>query len=45
MVTWIIFQNHLLEVGVTQNWETTALRTLLTTVGLFYFNMYENMHE
>jgi hypothetical protein len=22
MVTWIIFNNHLLEVGLTQNWET-----------------------
>jgi len=34
MVTWIIFKNHLLEVGLTQNWETMALRTL-TTVILF----------
>ena len=36
MVTWIIFENHLLEVGLTQNQETMALRTL-TTVDLFYF--------
>ena len=36
MVTWTIFKNHLLEVGLTQNWETLALRTL-TTIGLFYF--------
>ena len=26
MVTWITFQIHLLEVGLTQNWETMALR-------------------
>ena len=44
MVTWIIFKNHLLEVGRTQNWETTALRTL-TTVDLFYFIMCEDPHE
>ena len=44
MVTWIIFKNHLLEVGLIQNWETTALRTL-TTVGLFYFIMREDLHE
>ena len=36
MVTWIIFQNHLLEEGLTQNRETMALRTLLT-IELFYF--------
>ena len=44
MVTWIIFKNHLLEVGLTQNWETMALRTLIT-VDLFYFIMCEDMHE
>ena len=44
MVTWTIFKNHLLEVGLTQNWETTALRTL-TTVDLFYFIMREDPHE
>ena len=38
MVTWIIFKNHLLEVGLTQNWETMALQTL-TTIDLFYFIM------
>ena len=42
MVTWTIIKNHLLEVGLTQNWETMALRTL-TTIGLFYFIMYEVM--
>ena len=44
MITWIIFKNHLLEVGLTQNWETTALQ-MLTTVDLFYFIMYEDPHE
>ena len=38
MVTWTIFNNHLLEVGLTQNRETMTLRTL-TTVDLFYFTM------
>ena len=36
LVTWTIFKNHLLEVGLTQNWETMALRTL-TAVDLFWF--------
>ena len=44
MVTWIIFKNHRLEVGLTQNQETMALRTL-TTVGLFYFIMREDPRE
>jgi hypothetical protein len=44
MVMWIISNNHLLEVGLTQNQETMALRTL-TTVGLFYFIMDEDPHE
>ena len=45
MVTWAIFKNHLLEeVGLTQNRETTALRTL-TTVDLFYFTVCEDLHE
>ena len=35
MVTWIIFQNHLLEVDFTQNWETMALQNL-TTIDLLY---------
>ena len=41
MVTWTIFKNRLLEVGLTQNQETMALR-LLTTVDLFYFIMCED---
>ena len=41
MFTWIVFQNHLLEVGLTQNWETMAFWNL-TTVHLFYFIMYED---
>jgi hypothetical protein len=44
MVTWIVFKNHLLEVGLTQNRETMALRKLIT-VDLLYFIMCEDMHE
>jgi hypothetical protein len=45
MVTWIIFKNHLLEVCLTQNRETMALR-LLTTTGSFNFIMCEeDPHE
>ena len=44
MVTWIIFKNHLLEVGLTQNWETMALQTL-TTIDLFYSTICEDPHE
>jgi hypothetical protein len=36
ILTWIVFKNHFLEVGLTPNRETMALRTL-TTVDLFYF--------
>ena len=43
MVTWTIFKNHLLEVGLTQNRETMAL-WMLTTVGLFYFIISEELH-
>jgi hypothetical protein len=44
MVTWIIFKNHLLEVGITQNQETMAL-WMLTTIDLLYFIMCEDPHE
>jgi hypothetical protein len=44
MVTWTIFKNKLLEVGLTQNRETMALRTL-TTIELFYFIMCEDSRE
>jgi len=44
MVTWTISKNHLLEVGLTWNWETMALR-MLTTVDLFYFIMCEDPRE
>ena len=44
MVTWTIFKNHLLEIGLTQNREIMTLRTL-TTIDLFNFIMCENMHE
>jgi hypothetical protein len=43
MVIWTM-KNHLLEVGLTQNRETMALRTL-TTIDLFYFIMCEDRHE
>ena len=36
MVTWTIFQNHLLEIGITKNRETMALRNL-TTIDLLYY--------
>jgi hypothetical protein len=41
MVTSTIFKTHLLEVGLTQNWESMAL-WMLTTIGLFYFIMRED---
>jgi hypothetical protein len=44
MPTWTIFKTHLLEVDLTRNRETIALRTL-TTFGLFYFIMCEDPHE
>ena len=44
MVTWIILKNHILDVGLTQNWETRTLQTL-TTVDLFYCIMCEDPHE
>ena len=44
MVTWTIFKNHLLELGLTQNQDTMALR-MLTTVDLFYFIMCEDPRE
>ena len=46
-VSWslgLFFKNHLFEVGLTQNRETMASRTL-TTIGLFYFIMHEDPHE
>ena len=44
MVTWIIFLNRLLELGLTQNWENIALQ-MLTTIGLFHFIMVEDPRE
>ena len=38
-VSWFVFKNHLLEVGLTQNRETMALE-MLTTVDLFYIIMH-----
>ena len=46
MVTWTIFQNHLLEIGLTQHHrETMATLLTLTTVDLFYFIMCEDPYE
>ena len=44
MVTWTIFKNHLLEVGLTQNQEIIALR-MLTAVNLFYSVMREDPRD
>ena len=44
MVTCTIFKSHFLKVGLTQNWETMALR-MLTTIDLFYSIMCEDMYE
>ena len=45
IVTWTMFKNHLLEVGLTQNLgETMALR-MLATVNLFYFIICEDPHK
>ena len=44
MVTWIVFKYHLLEVRLTQNRKTMALR-MLTIVDLFYSNMCRDPHE
>ena len=44
MVTWTIFQDRLLEVGLAQNQETMAIQTL-TTIDLLYCMMCKDMHE
>jgi hypothetical protein len=44
MVTWIIFKNHLLEVGLTQNRKTKTLQAVMSIV-LFYFIIYEDPHK
>ena len=44
MLTWTILKKHLLDIDLTQTWETTALRMLIT-VDLFYFIMYEEVQE
>ena len=41
MVTWTIFKNYLLEVGLTQDWETMAFQTH-TTIDLFYIIIWED---
>jgi hypothetical protein len=44
MITWTIFKNHLLEVDLTQNQETMALR-MFTSIDSFYFIMCKDPHE
>ena len=44
MLTWIVFNNHLFEVDITENRKIVALWTL-TTIDLFYFIMREDPHE
>ena len=44
-VTWTIFKNCLLELDLTQNRETMALRMLTTIDSLFHFIMCEDPHE
>jgi hypothetical protein len=44
MVTWIIFNNHFLEIGLTQNRDTMKFQ-MLTTVDLLYFIMCEDPHD
>ena len=44
MVTWTIFPNHLLKVGLMQNRETMDNRMVLT-IDLFYYIMHEDPHE
>ena len=44
MVSWTLFKNHLLEVGLTQNQETMVFR-MHTAIDLFYFIMCEDPHE
>ena len=42
MVTWTIFENHLLEVGLIQNHRETMALRMLTSGDLFYFIMCED---
>ena len=44
MVIWIILKNYLLEVGLTQNWETMTLQSL-TTIDLVYLIMCEDFAQ
>ena len=39
-VTWILFKNHLLEVGLTQNRETTALWTRTTCWFILFYHVW-----
>jgi hypothetical protein len=40
MVTWVIFRNHLLEVGLTQNRETMALRNFTTIEIILFYHVW-----
>ena len=44
MITWIIFKNHVLEVGLAQDRKTMAFR-MFTTVDLFYLVLCEDSQE
>ena len=44
VVTWTIFKNHFLEVGLAQKRETMAL-WMFAAIGLSYFIMCEDLHE
>ena len=44
MVAWTISKKHVMEVGLTRNEETMALR-MLTSIGLFDFIICEGPHE
>jgi hypothetical protein len=43
MVTWTIFRNHLLEVGLTQNQKLASIR-MLTTVDSFIYLSHVKTH-
>ena len=45
MVTWTIFKNHLLEVGLTQDRKTMTLRTLAIIDFIFYFLVFYYVWE
>ena len=44
MVIWTTFENHLLEVGLTQNYDIMPI-WMIATIDLFLFVMCEHPHE